>query len=171
MGTFTRSEFRAELDANLGNRAANLPTQDQTLLYARYDRQLNLTPVRIARKHNFTELNRLDRVQFTPTGVPLNDRYFSSFPANTKEIFSLIWQEGEVATTTDVGAKVIEIPNKQFDLLIGTSWTGATGIPAYYTRRASQGALLHLEWYPVPNAQGVLNRYYSLWHTPIASDV
>lgn len=168
MGTLTLETLRNEVDKNLGSRLDGLSSPDQAALLSRYSTAINFAQGRITRKHEFSELNRVDRVVVTPTGVPIDDRYYT-MPANTKEVFSLVWQDGDT-NTKSAGQKLARIPSRQWEALVGTSWTTATGMPRWYTRWANASTPWLLEFYPVPNSPGVLNRKYSVKPTDLTAN-
>lgn len=161
MGTLTRAELRAEVDANLGGRTLNLPSTDQAALETRINRQLHLAQIRIAREHDFSSMLRSD----TDT-VPATATY-TNLPTGLKEIYSLVRQEASLSQSV----KLTWVPQRQWDQLIGSASSLPTGETTHYTlwgTAANPDGVI--EWFRVPSSSFTLQRRYSLWPADFADD-
>lgn len=155
MGTLTRSELREEVNANLGDRLANLQVNEVTSVTNRLNRALNMAQVRIARAHNFRELYVVDQDAAAPATVT-----YTGLPSTLKDIYSL----GRITGATEL-VKIVYVPQRQWDQLLGGQPL-RTGDVFHYTR---WGTSL-LEWYKVPTATFTLLRRYSKWPANFAND-
>lgn len=155
MGTLTRAQLRAELDANLGSRLVNLSTAEATALTTRYNRALHLAQLWISRKHGFLEMRISDSITVTAASI------FNFTLYNVRDIYLLARQ---ISSTESV--KLIYVPQRQWDQLLGAQGAGLTGDVYWYTRRNQ----LTVEWYKIPTVNFTLWRRFSVWPSDFTDD-
>jgi hypothetical protein len=151
MGDLTRAQLRSAVAASLGNR---------TDINASIDNWLNFAQRYIARRHDFRELRIVDEVTVIPVGVPATDKTYSLGVTNLKEIYALLRQVG-----TDIAVKLTNVPNRQWQQLVGKPDAMGTGDAMWYTQYGNS-----VEFSPVPAQQFTLVRHYSKWPTLLTSD-
>lgn len=140
------------MDANLGFRLANLPSSDVTVLTDRINSTLYKVQLRMARKHNFQELSVYDEDSAVAAAA-----IYAGFPANVKDIYSISrW----VSDTESV--RLLYVPQRQWDNLLGSSHTVITGDVTNYTRWGATGQPL-IEWYKTPTETFRIFRRYRVW--------
>jgi hypothetical protein len=144
MGDLTRDELVEEVTKNLGNRD----------LGNRTIRHLNMAQTRIARKHRFSELNRLDSVAITPTGTPSVDKLHTFEDTLVRSIHSLVR-----VISGETPVKLISKPSRQWAQLVGVSEEYASGDPTHYNEW-QRGVI---EFWRVPNRPFSLLRKYRVW--------
>lgn len=117
MGTLTLAEIKGEIRAALGNRT----DEDSRLTTA-----INLSQMRIARKHRWEELEALYNRNFEITSSVYNDK-FVAFPSNLRDIYSVIVLDGYESR------KLIRVPYRRWDRVIPSPEQFSRGTPSHYT--------------------------------------
>lgn len=145
MGTLTESELKDEVKRALGNR----DDMDSRLV-----RFLNLAQTKMARTHEFAELETVDDDTLSYSGTAATDKFFTI--ANTvKNIYSFrIFDSAQ-------SRKLTYIPPRKWDQKIPLPEYYATGWPDFYTRWRGK-----LEFWRVPNQAFSYEMRNSNWPTP-----
>lgn len=150
MGDLNREELRNEVKGNLGR-----STNDA--INERVNKQLHLAQIRIARAHPWTEMYTQD----TKSVLASAGSTYTDFPTGLKDIYSL-----RVATSSDtVSTRLIWVPQRQWDELIGESSLQPTGDVTHYTRWGST-----IEWFRTPSENFTLYRRYTTWPVDFTSN-
>ncbi len=166
MGDLTRAEFRAEIIANLGNKT-NLGSG--TGLDS-LNRALDRVHTRIERGNlaGWTELTRYDTDDVSISGIVATDAVYANLPSTLHQIKGLfVRMEGGISTT-----KVIQMLRGQWDTLVGDPiiLPTASRILHYIDERNSTGTR-QLRWWPVPNVDYTLHRFYNVHHNYGSGDL
>ena len=151
-----RSEIRAEVIVNLGNRNdTNITTQVNTWA--------ELAQQRIARRFDWFELRReTSSATITPTGTLATDRTFAHGLTGVREFHSIVRRVGSEAPFT-----LTELPMQQWNELgftFSEHWD--TGDIQYYTVLDTTNLL----WFPIPDLAYKLRFHYSVWPTLFSGD-
>lgn len=166
MGDLTRAELRTEIDKNLGSKLQGLSGSDLTDAQDRIHRAIRQSELRIARGRSLKELNYSDSVTVTVSGTPSLDAFFSDFPQNWKDIYSLRWQDASDGRAH----KLTYRTPRQWDRLYGVSYELTTGIPKFYTVSKDENGAWQLEFHPAPSTESTLFRRYSVWPAQMTQD-
>jgi len=154
MGTLTRSELVTEVSAFFADR--------DDISTARYITWLNIAQQRIARVHNFEELEGLNTSLSTSyTGTPADDK-FVTLPSTVRKIHDIRLIDGSESR------KLQGFLYKEFDKRIPYPEKYATGKPSIYTKWAGK-----LELWKIPDAAYDLDIRITAWPTAFnaSSDV
>lgn len=158
MGDLTRLDLVDEVKRNLGNRS----TAGGTDITSRVIRHLNIAQNRIARKHPFRELNKVDSVSISITGTLAVDKVHQfSAALNLREIHSLIR-----VFTDERPFKLIGKPHRQWSQIVGVSDEFSVGDPTHYNEWEKG----KIEFWRIPNRAFTLVRKYLVWPANLTSD-
>jgi hypothetical protein len=161
MGDLTRTQLRAEVTANLGGRS-DLGSGDglNTL-----NRALDRVQTRILRANSngWSELKLYD----TDAGLTADGNIYTGMPSNIDKIKSLLVKPSGLVKSY----RLTRMLRSQWDSLIGSghSDTTATGAGYYMDERDSAGDF-QIRWYPTPNVDFTLYRYYTVKPTPFTAN-
>lgn len=147
MGTLTFLELQDEVRASLGGR---------TELDSRLPRIINLAQQRLARIHDFDEMEVLSIGTIYNTGND-SDKYLTL--PNKREVYSLVLVDGANSR------KLIQ-RTPQF-------WDKRLPLPEYWARDRLQDYVVWsntIEVWPLPNADYTLRLRWSKWPTDLSSD-
>lgn len=157
MGTLTHSEMRDEVRTILGNR--------NDVTSARLTRALNLAQERLARRHDFEELQETVATTLSYTGDPSVDMYFSLPDSSPyiREIYSVLLKDGVSSV------KLRRVFTRTWDRII-TDPTAIAGVdtPLLYTVWDYKTA--RAEIFPIPNKEYALQWRLSKWPTPLSTE-
>jgi len=134
MGTLTLAELRTEIKAHLGTRT--------DITDAEYTRALNLTQLRMARRHDFRELSIRSTGTLTFTDTPATDQLVAFTVFTTKvldEVISFILHDGDAREK-----KLRSWLPRQLDKFIPNAALETTGFPDHYVRWAEQFELFRI---------------------------
>ena len=140
MGTLTFSDLQDEVRAALGNR---------TDLDARLPRVINLAQQRLARIHDYDEMEVISTTVISNTGND-NDKYLT-LPLK-REVFSIVLLDGANSR------KLIQ-RTPQY-------WDRRLPMPEYWSRDRSQDYIIWgnvVEIWPLPDASYTLRMRWSMW--------
>lgn len=150
MGTLTLTQIRSELTAALGNR--------DDLTDARLTRFVNLAQSRIARMHDFEELESLDTSISTTFNNNDNDRFVTP-PTTLKKIRSIVLLDDAQSR------KLTYRSPRAMDISVAEPEYHARNWPKVYTKFQNK-----LELYPLPNAVYPLRFRFAAWPTTFNED-
>ncbi|TXH53947.1 MAG: hypothetical protein E6Q97_11905 [Desulfurellales bacterium] len=157
MGTLTHAELREEVLVSLGNRNDVTPS--------RLTRALNLAQERLARRHDFEELQVTTSTTLTYTGVAATDLYLpmpDSAPY-IREIYSVLLKDGVQSR------KLRRVFTRTWDrLLTDPTALNEKDHPVFYT--IWDYKLAKAEIYPLPNKSYDIQWRLSKWPTPLTTD-
>lgn len=158
MGTLTLAELQEEILISLGSR--------KDITNARLTRALNLAQERLARRHDFEELQLTTATTLVFAGDPSVDLYLPMPDSSPyiREIYSVLLKDGVNSR------KLRRVYTRTWDRII-TDPTAIIGTdrPVFYT--VWDYALAKAELYPVPNASYDFQWRLSMWPTPFDSAV
>lgn len=147
MGTLTLTQLKSELGVILSARSDVAP---------RFTSALNLAQMRIARAHNWEELETLYTNTTGFTDTPADDMYLA-FPADVRDIYSVRLQDGSNSR------KLTRVPNRSWDRIIPDTTAQSTGRPTHYTLYRNV-----MEFWKIPNAAYDLIVRGVMWPTAFA---
>lgn len=146
MGTLTFTELQDEVRSALGGR---------TDLNARLPRAINLAQERLARIHDFDEMETISTTAISNTGS--DDDRFLTLPAK-REVFSIIRLDG-------AQSKKLKQRTTRF-------WDSRIPMPEYWTRNRPEEYVLwgdKAEIWPMPNAAYSIRIRWSKWPTALVT--
>lgn len=156
MGTLTREELRAEIRKNTGNRP------DSTDIQTRLNRLIELAQTRIARAHDWDELQLLDTKSITVVGVPATDKVLDLSDVTVRYVHSLVRY---VASETPF--KLIQMPQRQWAALhLSVGPDPDLEDATHYVLWTPSTA----ELWPVPNRNWTVERRLTTWPATFADD-
>lgn len=144
MGTLTRSQLVTEITKNLGGRTDT----------GRIIIHLNLAQDRINRRRVWPELNVVDQVVITPTGVADTDRYHDLTSGGTIEVMHLYGLARILSG--EYPLELIQVPSGQWLSFVGNSAEHDSRDPTHYNKWRPG----YVEFYPVPVRTFTLIRLY-----------
>ena len=145
MGTLTRDELINEVSKNLGGRVDN----------TRIVRHLNMAQDRIARQRVWPELNIVDEITHTYTGVAATDKFHDLTQGGTIRIKVLRALVRIISGESPV--PLVYVPDGQWSSLVGKPDALANaGDPTHYNRWKPG----YVEFWPVPSRKFALLRRY-----------
>jgi hypothetical protein len=143
-GTLTLTELKAEVTSALGNRTDMAP---------RLTRFLNLAQQRIARVHDFQELQQSTAGVFVITANPAVDKVLSL--TLLREIYSLR------VVDDSQSVKLQQVSTRQWDRTVPEPEYFSRNIPSHYTIWSNQA-----EMWPVPDKAYPYMVRWTSWPTP-----
>src|SRR5258708_25655380 len=149
MGTLTYVDLRAELKAALANRS--------DIVDARYGRALNLAQSRLARIHDFYEMEVISEGLLQNTGSD-TDR-FLTLPL-LREMYSAVLIDGANSR------KLTHVAHRRIETYIPKPEYWARDWPVQY---AVWG--FNMEVYPLPRANFKLRVRWTQWPAPLVNDI
>lgn len=152
MGTLTTSQLEDEIRSALGGR---------TDLDSRLDRFINLAQVKIARTHDFEEMERVTASAFSYTATPADDKFFdlsNKTGASVRKIraFRLLDDSNS--------RKLRYIPPRRWDKEIPEPEWYSTGRPSIFTKWRGK-----LELWKVPDSAYSCELRYSIWPAALST--
>lgn len=117
MGTLTLDGLKSEIRAGLGNR---------TDFDSRLDDVINLSQMRIARRHRWEELERMYTRTPSITSSAYDDK-FLAFPGNLRDVYSVLLLDGFQSR------KLTRVPYRRWDRVIPAPEQFSRGHPSHYT--------------------------------------
>jgi len=150
MGTLTESELKDEVKRALGNR----DDMDSRLV-----RFLNLAQTKMARTHEFEELQTVTDASLGYTGTAADDK-FLDVATTIKTIYSFRIFDSAMSR------KLEYIPSRQWDKRIPLPEYYATGWPSHYTKWRHK-----LEFWRVPKQAFNYEMRHSVWPTAFSDSL
>ena len=134
----TLTSILAEIEAAHGNRG--------DVTEARRIIALNLAQIRIARIHDWNELNEVDTGSIGTAGVPATDK-FEAIPSNIRRIYSF-----RTVDPADQGNsnKLTWVPQRQWDTFVPESEAWTVDQPTHYTIWKRSGTF-NFELWKIPD--------------------
>lgn len=157
MGDLIRAQIREEVIANLGRGSVS----GDDISSDRYNRNIHLAQIRIARAYPWVELESIRETAETVVGNVLLDRYTSVFSTPIRNVYSvrILWSANTY--------RVHYLPMRAFDKVAVERGTNTvTQRPQFYTIDNST----RFELWPVPDQNYTLISRESVWPTDFSSD-